>query len=69
VLAHIADRLGAWHAVDDGQAGQGGSGASAPSGAGELDPLGGGATPGFGEQGQHAFLIGWQPEVRPAQPP
>src|SRR6266567_1712719 len=68
MLAHERDGLGARDAVEDGQAGQGGAGASVPTRAGDLDPFGHGALPGLGQRGEHVGCIGRQPEVRPLEP-
>src|ERR1700730_7707265 len=68
VLAHERDGLGARDAVEDGQAGQGGAGASVAARAGDLDPLGRRALPGLGQRGEYLGLDGRQPEVRPPEP-
>ena len=68
VLAHERDGLAARDAVEDGQAGQGGAGASVATGAGDLDPFGHGALPGLGQRGEHVGLIGGEPEVGPLKP-
>src|SRR6476469_3356937 len=61
VLAYERDGLGARDAVEDGQAGQGGAGASVATRAGDLDPLGHGALPGLGQHGEHVGLFGGEP--------
>src|SRR5258705_7395768 len=68
VLAHERDGLGARDAVEDGQAGQGGTGASVAACAGDLDPFGRGALPGLGQRGEYLGLDGRQPEVRTPEP-
>src|SRR6266516_5672646 len=68
VLAHERDGLVARDAIEDGQAGQGGAGASVAARAGDLDPFGRGALPGFGQRGEYLGLDGRQPEVRPPEP-
>src|ERR1700732_5454809 len=64
VLAHERDGLGARDAVEDGQAGQCGAGTPVAAFAGDLDPFGRGALPGFGQRGQHVSLVGGQTEIR-----
>jgi len=62
VLTHERDGHGAGHAVEDGQAGHGGSGAVATVGAGDSNPLGHGA---FGDRdaGRGRALIAAVAEV------
>jgi acetyl esterase/lipase len=67
-LAHKGDRLRGGHAVEDGQAGQGGTGTPATAGTGDLDPLGPGPLPGLGQCPAQAGLVRRQAEVRPANP-
>jgi hypothetical protein len=66
--AHERHRRRAWYAVEDGQAGQGRSGAPVAAGAGDLNPLSRGALPGFGQGGQYLVPVGGQAEVRPSEP-
>ena len=68
VLTHERDGHEVGHAVQDGQAGQGGTGAAATAGASDLHPLGPGTLPGFGQSRQYFCLDGGQPEVRPPEP-
>src|SRR5690348_12374865 len=68
VLAYERDGLGARDAVEDGQAGQGGAGASVAARTGDLDPFGRGALPGLGQRGKYLGLDGRQPEIRPPEP-
>src|SRR5690242_9696156 len=68
VLAHERDGLGVRDAVEDGQAGQGGAGASVAACAGDLDPFGRGALPGLGQRREYLGLDDRQPEVRPPEP-
>ena len=51
VLADERDGLGTRDAVEDGQAGQCGAGTPVAAFAGDLDPFGRGALPGFGQRG------------------
>ena len=68
MLTHERDGHEVGHAVKDGQAGQGGSGAAATAGASDLHPLGHGTLPGFGQSRPHLCLDRGQPEVRPPKP-
>ena len=56
MLTHERDGHEVGHAVQDGQAGQGGTGAAATAGASDLHPLGPGTLPGFGQSRQYFCL-------------
>ena len=69
MLAHERDGSAAGYAIEDGQAGERGAGASSAASAGDLHPFGRRALPGFGQRGQDVGLIGGQVEIWPAKPP
>ncbi len=69
MFTHERDGSGAGYAIEDGQAGERGAGASSTASAGDLHPFGRCALPGFGQRGQDIGLIGGQAEIWPAKPP
>ena len=68
VLTDERNGLGTGDAVEDGQAGQCGAGASVAALASDLHSFGRGALPGFGQRGQYVGFPGRQPEIRPPDP-
>jgi len=65
---HERHGRGGRHTVKDGETGQGGAGAPVAAGAGDFNPLTGGALPGFGQDRQHLGPVGGQAEVGPSEP-
>jgi hypothetical protein len=66
VATHIRDRLAGWYSIQDRQAGQGRTGAPAPTTARDLDPARGRALPRFAQRVLGLGALDRQPEVGPA---
>jgi hypothetical protein len=66
VLTDEGDRLFCRYTVDDGEARQGGTGATPATTAGDLDPPGGGVLPCFAQDLPGLYRFAGQPEVAPA---